>query len=145
MGEKEINLKWDKHKSDSYLDSSKSSASVATAMSKGWAKALICHASLTASRMNGWMTAKVMSGGRKILGLRFKDLITSCTKHNIIAWLNQLKQFWGNKICYHYEEQNMLSLWGIKCVIIMGNKICYHCEEQNMLSLWEIKCYHYEE
>ena len=39
----------------------------------------------------------------------------------------------------------MLSLWGIKCVIIMGNKICYHCEEQNMLSLWEIKCYHYEE
>ena len=59
---------------------SNSSASVATEMSSGCARADICHAILTASRINGWMTAKVVSGGRKILGFRFKARITSCNK-----------------------------------------------------------------
>lgn len=60
-----------------YLLLSKSSASVATAMSKGWARALIFQASLQASRMNGCTMEKVASGGRETLGLRFKARITS--------------------------------------------------------------------
>ena len=66
-----------------YLLSSKSSASVATAMSRGWAREDICQAIFTASLTNGWMMAKVASGGRKILGLRFIARITSY-KHVLV-------------------------------------------------------------
>lgn len=64
-----------------YLVSSKSSALEDTAISNGWASALICQATLTHSRMNGCITAKVLSGGRKMLGFTFNLRMTSWKTH----------------------------------------------------------------
>ena len=95
-----------------YLVSSKSSAREETAMSSVWARALICQATFTHSRMNGWMMANVVSGGRKMLGFTFNLRITSCTSNIETQWLHTAQDMSQNTVVVLHEniDQTLMNL-----------------------------------